>query len=148
MAFICAKLDLSVMFCGFNRKISPSQPACFRGVRHAGFDPPRRRKPAAAADLAQIGRAAAVGLTREAVVDAALRLMNETGVAGFSVRELARRLGVSPAAIYHHLGGSKHDLFAELASRITTDLMDPGEVREDWRWTIKELLYRYRTASL
>ncbi|MBU2959947.1 hypothetical protein KO516_03720 [Citreicella sp. C3M06] len=54
-AFICAKLDLSVMFCGFNRKISPSQPACFRGVRHAGFDPPRRRKPAAASDLAQIG---------------------------------------------------------------------------------------------
>lgn len=96
----------------------------------------------------KLGRAAAVGLTREAVVEAALDLLNETGVSGFSVRELARRLGVFPAAIYHHLGGSKQDLFSQLSGLITTPLMAPEEVRDDWRWTLKELLYRYRSAAL
>lgn len=42
----------------------------------------------------RLGRAAAVGLTRERVVEAAISLIDEEGLPAFSVRALARRLNV------------------------------------------------------
>lgn len=42
------------------------------------------------------------GDLKEALVGAALAAVAETGVAGFSLRDLAKRVGVSPAAPYRH----------------------------------------------
>lgn len=42
-------------------------------------------------------------LTRSRIAAAAVRLLNEAGEAGFTMRDLARGLGVDPMAIYHHL---------------------------------------------
>ena len=42
------------------------------------------------------------GDLRNALVEAALRLVSEKGVQGFSLRETAREVGVSPAAAYRH----------------------------------------------
>jgi AcrR family transcriptional regulator len=42
------------------------------------------------------------GDLRHALVEAALRLVSEKGVQGFSLRETAREVGVSPAAAYRH----------------------------------------------
>ncbi len=44
------------------------------------------------------------GALREALIDASESLLAERGVEGFSLREVARRSGVSPAAPAHHFG--------------------------------------------
>jgi len=50
---------------------------------------------------------------REQILDEGLALIAERGVAGGSLRELARRVGVSQPSLYHHFP-TKHDLVAEI----------------------------------
>ncbi|MGH7685809.1 MAG: TetR family transcriptional regulator, partial [Candidatus Dormibacteria bacterium] len=45
----------------------------------------------------------ASGLNRKAVVDAALQLLSEAGIAGLSMRGLAERLNVKAASLYWHV---------------------------------------------
>ncbi len=54
------------------------------------------------------------GNLREALVDAALRLIEEKGPLGFTMAEAARLAGVSPAAPYRHFRG-REDLIEEVA---------------------------------
>lgn len=54
------------------------------------------------------------GNLRVALLDAALSLLEEKGIQALSLREVARRAGVSPGAPYHHFK-SKDDLVHELA---------------------------------
>jgi len=56
------------------------------------------------------------GNLREALVDAATRLIGERGLSGFAFAELARAAGVSPAAPYRHFR-DRGALLAELARR-------------------------------
>jgi AcrR family transcriptional regulator len=56
------------------------------------------------------------GNLREALVEAALRLISERGLGGFAFAELARAAGVSPAAPYRHFR-DRNALVAELARR-------------------------------
>jgi AcrR family transcriptional regulator len=53
------------------------------------------------------------GLTREAVVEAAASLADEQGLDGFTLSELASRLGVRTPSLYNHvagLGGLRREL--------------------------------------
>ncbi len=45
------------------------------------------------------------GLTRELIVETAVRLVEQTGRRGISVRELAEALDVKPASLYNHIAG-------------------------------------------
>jgi AcrR family transcriptional regulator len=54
------------------------------------------------------------GDLRAALIDATEALLAERGLEGFSLREVARRSGVSPAAPAHHFGDA-HGLLAEVA---------------------------------
>lgn len=54
------------------------------------------------------------GSLRAALLSAALNLLRERGVEALSLREVARRAGVSPSAPYYHFK-SKGDLVCELA---------------------------------
>jgi AcrR family transcriptional regulator len=56
------------------------------------------------------------GNLREALVEAALRLIREKGPGGFTVAEAARAAGVSPAAPYRHFRDGQ-DLLADVALR-------------------------------
>jgi AcrR family transcriptional regulator len=56
------------------------------------------------------------GNLREALIEAALRLIAERGPAGFAFVELARAAGVSPAAPYRHFR-DRGALLAEIARR-------------------------------
>ena len=47
------------------------------------------------------------GALRDALIAAAEAVIDERGVDGFSLREVARRAGVSPAAPAHHFGDSR-----------------------------------------
>ncbi len=66
------------------------------------------------------------GNLRQALVDAALRLIEEKGPTGFTLTEAAKSAGVTPAAVYRHFEG-REDLIAEAARQgyqVFADLMD------------------------
>lgn len=74
-----------------------------------------------------------VGLTPERVVDAAAELTRESHLLSWSIRDLAKRLGVAPSVVYHHVGG-KDELARRVAERVLTAMtMPPAEaVWQDW----------------
>lgn len=65
------------------------------------------------------------GNLRQALVDAALQLIELRGPTGFTLSEAAKQAGVTPAAVYRHFEG-REDLIAEAALQgyeIFSDLM-------------------------
>ncbi len=54
------------------------------------------------------------GNLRQALMDAALTLIEEKGPTGFTLSEAAKKAGVTPAAVYRHYDG-REDLIAEAA---------------------------------
>jgi AcrR family transcriptional regulator len=54
------------------------------------------------------------GALKQALLDAALQLLAEEGAEALTLTELAKRVGVTPAASYRHYG-SRDELMAELA---------------------------------
>ncbi len=54
------------------------------------------------------------GNLRQALIDAALELIEAKGPTGFTLSEAAKRAGVTPAAVYRHFQG-REDLIAEAA---------------------------------
>ncbi|WP_347313551.1 TetR/AcrR family transcriptional regulator [Defluviimonas sp. SAOS-178_SWC] len=66
------------------------------------------------------------GNLRQALIDAALKLIEEQGPQGFTLSDAAKLAGVTPAAVYRHFAG-RDDLIAEIARQgfeIFADLMD------------------------
>ncbi|MEO9573749.1 MAG: TetR/AcrR family transcriptional regulator [Tateyamaria sp.] len=66
------------------------------------------------------------GNLRQALIDAALQLIEEKGPTGFTLSEAAKQAGVTPAAVYRHYEG-REDLIAECARQgygIFADLME------------------------
>lgn len=66
------------------------------------------------------------GNLRQALVDAALSLIEKKGPTGFTLSEAAKQAGVTPAAVYRHFEG-RDDLIAEAALQgyeIFADLME------------------------
>jgi TetR/AcrR family tetracycline transcriptional repressor len=68
--------------------------------------------------------ALAKDLSREKVIDAALTILREHGLAALSMRQVAAALGVQPSALYWHVE-SKQELLAQLAERVLADLAAP-----------------------
>jgi AcrR family transcriptional regulator len=63
------------------------------------------------------------GNLRAALLDSALEVLSESGVAGFSMREAARRAGVSQSAPKHHFGDAR-GLLGALATRAYRELCE------------------------
>lgn len=61
------------------------------------------------------------GLTRDLIATAALRLVDEVGIAEFSMRKLGQRLGVDPMAVYRHFR-HQEDLFDAIAELLFSEL--------------------------
>ena len=71
------------------------------------------------------------GALRDALIDATEALIAERGAQGFSLREVARRSGVSPAAPAHHFGDAAGLLaaVAKLAFDQLTEALEAGNAR-------------------
>ncbi|MCX7380422.1 MAG: TetR/AcrR family transcriptional regulator C-terminal domain-containing protein [Alphaproteobacteria bacterium] len=85
-------------------------------------------------------------LTPRHVADAALACLDRVGLEAFSLREVARDLGVFPTAIYWHVPGGRNGLLAEVAARVIdgiTPQLDPTIAWTDW---LMDLFRRYRAA--
>ncbi len=71
----------------------------------------------------------AMALTREQIVDAAMAILREYGLADLSMRRLARDLEVQPGALYWHIK-NKQDLLTVLAGLILEAVGRPASLRE------------------
>ena len=71
------------------------------------------------------------GTLRQALIEATESLLAERGLEGFSLREVARRSGVSPAAPAHHFGDAQGLLtaVATLAFDGLTEALQAGNAR-------------------
>ncbi|MCM3779933.1 TetR/AcrR family transcriptional regulator [Microbacterium hydrocarbonoxydans] len=67
---------------------------------------------------------------RQAIVDEALAVFSRTGFRGGSLREIAKRVGVTPAGLLHHFA-DKEELFAEVLhqrdEKVRAAAGDPAE---------------------
>jgi len=84
------------------------------------------------------------GLTKTAIVSAALDLLDDVGMHGLTVRALAARLGVQAPALYWHVA-SKQALLDEMATRIWRQIGDEmAELPGDLPW--RDLMTAYARA--
>jgi TetR/AcrR family tetracycline transcriptional repressor len=86
-------------------------------------------------------------LTRELLVRESLRLLDEHGVAGFSLPKLGRALGADPTAIYRHFA-SKDDLVLAIAEAMIEEACADLEPTECWVETLRDIAWRARRSSL
>ena len=70
------------------------------------------------------------GNLRQVLIEGALAVLAEKGVDGFSLRETARRSGVSPAAYKHHFADTRQLMtaLAEIAFRRLADTLEAADV--------------------
>jgi AcrR family transcriptional regulator len=81
--------------------------------------------------------------TREAIVAAAIDVLDEAGTSGISMRRVAERLGTGAASLYAHVSGKEELLelvFDELAGQVR--LPTPDRLR--WREQIHEIFSDWR----
>jgi AcrR family transcriptional regulator len=70
-------------------------------------------------------------LTRERVIEAALRVMDEEGLEAVSMRRVAREVGVEAMSLYHHVD-DKEDLLDGVCERVMAEFDFPDAV-DDWQ---------------
>jgi AcrR family transcriptional regulator len=81
-------------------------------------------------------------LNQQAIVDAAVDIVDADGVAGLSMRRLAARLGVSGPSLYHHFASKDEILDAiveQINSRIRMEEVGPG-----WETALTSYAYQLR----
>lgn len=108
--------------------------------------PPRTKSPRAPAKKASatLAEASAPNLSRDLILATTLELIDQNGVDGFSVRDLARTLGVFPTAVYWYVE-SRNALVAGAVSYAMNDITPP-DPSGDWHDQLRGLFRRYRTA--
>jgi AcrR family transcriptional regulator len=92
---------------------------------------PRRREP----------------LTQEAIVDAALRVLDADGLDQLSMRHVARTLSTTAAALYWHVG-SKDGLLDLIFDRVIGEQHVPDPDPERWQEQVKEVARTMRATIL
>jgi AcrR family transcriptional regulator len=99
--------------------------------------PGRPRRPQSAAGVAAV-------LGRERILQAALALIDEQGLAAFNIRGLAAALGVYPAAIYWHV--PSRDALVSGAIALALDGVATGLPEGTWQRRLGALMRGFREA--
>jgi TetR/AcrR family tetracycline transcriptional repressor len=104
-------------------------------------DPPWWRK------RGDSSRAERKPLTRDAIVDAALVLLERDGLQGVSMRKLAQELDAGAASLYWHVG-DKEELLSLMLDRIVgeSEVIEPDP--DNWQEQVKEMLRGMRRLML
>ena len=85
------------------------------------------------------------GLTRDLVVDAALRAADEGGIEAVSLRRLAGILGVTPMAIYRHVRNKSHLLDLMVERQLDQVDLAPDETTT-WQDRLRRLLASFQAV--
>jgi TetR/AcrR family tetracycline transcriptional repressor len=79
-----------------------------------------------------------VAVSREQLVETAIEVLDESGLAGLTLRQVAARLGVQAPALYWHVRNKREllDLMAEaiVARSVPTDRQQPVPGQPWWEW--------------
>ncbi|HEY7047762.1 MAG TPA: TetR/AcrR family transcriptional regulator [Jatrophihabitantaceae bacterium] len=86
-------------------------------------------------------------LTREQIVDAALKLLDAEGLDGFSMRRLATELGTGAASLYWHVG-SKDGLLDLIFDRVISEQPVPDPEPGRWQEQLTEVAHSMRASIL
>lgn len=82
------------------------------------------------------------GLSLDRVVDAALNLIDERGMAAASMRAVAARLEVEPMSLYHYVA-NRDRLFDAIVERVVEELTDDPDVHleptDGWRQYLESM---------
>ena len=92
-------------------------------------------------------RAGQERLTREAILGAALRIVDEEGMGALSMRRLAADLGVNPMSIYHHLPG-KAAVVAGLVGAVFSRMPTPSSGGQPWQERVRAHARAHRAVVL
>ncbi len=91
-------------------------------------------------------------LSRERVIAAAIRVADESGIAGLSMRRLAQELGIEAMSLYHYFA-SKDALLAGMLAAVFAEMARPAN-GPDWRADLrgasisaKDVLLGHRWAA-
>lgn len=76
-------------------------------------------------------------LSRDRVIDAALRLVDEGGIEALSMRKLADELGVKAMSLYNHVA-NKDDVLDGIVDAAMTEIASP-RAGADWKSQVREI---------
>jgi len=82
-------------------------------------------------------------LTRDAIVGAALAIIDDEGLDGLTMRKVANRLEASAGALYSHVA-NKRQLLEILVDRVFEGLEMPEMVDDDWSEQVKQMSRQVR----
>jgi AcrR family transcriptional regulator len=88
-------------------------------------------------------RAGQEPLTRERILGAALRIVDEEGLEALSMRRLAADLGVNPMSIYYHLPG-KRAVVSGLVEVVFSQMRMPPSEGLPWQERVRAYAHAYR----
>jgi len=83
-------------------------------------------------------------LSRDRILDAAVRLADEGGVESISMRKLGQALGVEAMSLYNHVA-NKDDVVAGIAERVAAEFESPS-LDEPWDVSIRDAAMSARGA--
>jgi len=86
-------------------------------------------------------------LTREAIVGAALRVIDEAGLDGLTMRSVADELGTGAASLYWHIR-NREELLNLMIDAIAADIVLPDPDPSRWQEQLKELARNMRDTML
>ena len=82
-------------------------------------------------------------LTRDAVVDAAIEVLDKGGIDGMNMRAVAERLGTGPASLYAHVSG-KDELLSLIIEKLCGDIPLPVVGAAPWQEQLKDAIRAMR----
>ena len=86
------------------------------------------------------------GLTKAAIVAAAAKLIESVGANGFSLRKLAKALGVGPTTIHFHFEGGVGAVSSAVAQQALAGVTRPFKPKEEPAAYLAELLLKIMEA--
>ncbi len=92
------------------------------------------------------GEARAGGLSRTAIVAAAIEIADEEGLDAVSIRRIATKLEARPMSLYTHIE-TKGDLIDLMVDEVMGESLLPGPVPDDWREALREIAQRTRATA-
>ena len=94
----------------------------------------------------EAGRRRASRLSEAAIVAAAAKLIESVGANGFSLRKLAKALGVGPTTIHFHFEGGGGAVFSAVAQQALAGATRPFKPKEEPAAYLAELLLKIMEA--
>jgi AcrR family transcriptional regulator len=88
----------------------------------------------------------ASGLSRDAIVAAAIEIADEEGIEAVSIRRIATKLEARPMSLYTHIE-HKGELVDLMIDEVMGEALLPGEVPQDWREALRQIAHRTRGAA-